>query len=306
MLPGCNWHALPATSRGMSEPLAWRIPEGRSRVSLRFALTQIALVSVVVGLLVLLLTPAASHRGLLAATIAIALALAAFQLWRAWREARGPANVWLDDAGLHWRDRRGAEQLLARSLVRGFLIGHDEETRRDRASLTLLLEGDFLSQPVELHEPADESRVKRWLAERWSIAEASAPKPPRYPLAIYSELDFQQQIWLLEGDRTELAAFADLLLKAAQTSLPPLGARPKQWELDFEGEPLTLAVSPHTWLDTGYFSASPETLRHLAQRICEEPFIETAVPNVEVSLKTDSGHHWRIVVAQPEPKPQVE
>lgn len=290
----------------MSEPLAWRIPEGRARVSLRFALIQIALASVVVALLVLLLTPAEDHRGLLSATIAIALVLAAYQVWRDRREASGPANVWLDDAGLHWRDRSGAEQLLPRSLVRGFLIGHDEETRRDRRSLTLLLEGEFLSQPIELHDPANEGRVERWLAEEWSIAEAIAPKLPRYPLAIYSELDFQQQIWLLEGDRTELAALADLLLKAAQTSPPPLGARPKQWELDFEGAPLTLAVSSHTWLDTGYFSASSETLRHLAEQILLEPPPAGASPDREIFLKTDSGHRWRIVVAQPESKPHVE
>lgn len=290
----------------MSEPLAWRIPEGRSRVSLRFALTQIALCSVVVGLLVLLLAPSANQPGLLSATIFIALVMAAFQIWRAWRETQGPANVWLDDAGLHWRDRHGNEQSLPRTLVRGFLIGHDEETRRDRASLTLLLDGDFISQPVELHEPAAEDRVKRWLAEQWSIGETAAPKPPRYPLAIYSELDFQQQVWLLEGDRNELAALADLLLKAAQAPLPPLGARPKQWELDFEGEPLTLAVSPHSWLDTGYFSASPDTLRHLAEEIRGEQSLEGVQRDHEIPLKTDSGHQWRIVVAQPESKPQVE
>lgn len=290
----------------MSEALAWRIPEGRGRVSLRFALIQIALASVVVGLLVLLLTPAENQQGLLSATIAIALALAGYQLWRDRREASGPANVWLDAAGLHWRDRSGAEQLLKRELVRGFLIGHDEETRRDRASLTFLLEDDFLSQPIELHAPADEARVKQWLAEQWSIKEVAQERPPRFPLAIYSELDFQKQIWLLEGDRTELAALANILLKAADSPLPPVGARPKQWELKFEGESLTLALSPHTWLDSGYFSASPATLRHLAKEIRQEPLPDNAEAGVEIELKTDSGHRWRIVVAQPEVKPQVE
>jgi hypothetical protein len=290
----------------MSEALAWRIPEGRGRVSLRFVLIQIALASVVVGLLVLLLTPAENQQSLLSATIAMALALAAYQIWRDRREASGPANVWLDAAGLHWRDRSGAEQLLQRERVRGFLIGYDEETRRDRASLTLLLEGDFLSQPIELHEPADEARVKQWLTERWSIKEVAQERPLRFPLAIYSELDFQRQIWLLEGDRTELAALADILLKAADSPLPPVGARPKQWELDFEGEPLTLAISPHTWLDSGYFSASPDALRQLAEKIRQEPLPDNAEAGVEIELKTDSGHHWRIIVAQPEVQPQVE
>jgi hypothetical protein len=291
----------------MSEAaLGWRIPEGRNQKSLRFSLTQIAFATVVVGILVLFLAPAEVHAGLLTAAIVIALTLAAVQTSLAWRAASGPPNVWLDDAGLHWRDRSGAEQLLERSLVRGFQIGRDEETRRDRASLTLVLADDFLSQPVELHAPADEAGVRQWLKERWSLAEASVPHAPRRPLAVYSELDFQRQLWLLEGDRAELEALAQTCAEAASVPLPPLGGRPKQWELDFDDEPLTLAIAPHTWLDSGYLSATPETLRHLAATIRRHLSAEKPQPETEIELATDSGHRWRILVATVDDKPQVE
>lgn len=286
--------------------LGWRIPDGRGQRSLRFALTQIAFVTVVVGLLIIFLTPPEAHSGLLTATIAIAVALAALQTFRAWRAASGPPNVWLDDAGLHWRDRSGGEQLLSRTLVRGFQIGHDQETRRDLASLTLVLEGDFLSQPVELHAPADEAGLRQWLKERWSLDETSVPKAPRHPLGVFSELDFHRQIWLLEGNPSELEALAETWSKAANVPLAPLGGRPKQWELELDGEPLTLAIAPHTWLEGGYFSARPETLRQLAQDIRRHLAAEKPQPETEIPLTTDSGHRWRILVAIAEDKPQVE
>lgn len=289
-----------------ADTLRWRIPEGRSRGSLRFALTQIAFAAVVVGFLILFLTEPQVQPGLVAATVTIALLLAAFQAWRAWREASGPANVWLDDAGLHWLDRSGAEQLLARTLVSGFQIGHDQETRRNRASLTLVLAGDFLSQPVELHAPADEAGVRQWLQERWSLSETTIPEAPRRPLGVFSELDIQRQIWLLEGDRPELEALAQAWAEAAKVPLPPLGGRPRQWELDFDGEPLTLAIAPHTWLDSGYFSATPETLRRLAEEIDSNLKSGGTQIEFEIPLATDSGHRWRIIVASAEDKPQVE
>lgn len=277
--------------------LAWRIPEGHGRASLRFALTQIAFVSVVVGLLIVFLAATETHTGLLTATIVIAVALAAVQIFRAWRESSRPPNVWLDDAGLHWRDRQGGEQLLPRNLVRGFIIGHDQETRRNLASLTLLLDGDFLSQPIELHAPADEAAVRQWLRDRWSQAEATLPVPHRRPLKLHSEFDFQRQFWLLEGERVELESLALTWLDAANIPLPPLGGRPKQWELDFDSEPLTLAIAPHTWLDSGYLSATPETLRHLAREIQGHLLTDKPPPEFEIPLTTDSGHHWRIIIA---------
>jgi hypothetical protein len=234
------------------------------------------------------------------------LALAAFQIWVAWSERSGPPNVWLDDAGLHWRDRHGDEQLLSRELVRGFFIGHDEETRRNLASLTLVLEGEFLSQPVELHAPADEQQVRQWLKQRWRLAEADVPAPPRRPLAVFSELDFQRQVWLLEGNRHELEALAYTCSEAAKVPLPPVGGRPKQWELDLEGESLTLAIAPHTWLDSGYFSASPETLRLLTAELRRVLAMEPLKTEFEIPLTTDSGHQWRIVVGIVDAEAHVE
>src|SRR4051812_9711345 len=99
-------------SASLPDTLRWRIPEGRLRVSLRFALLRIALATVAVGFLVLFLMPAEVHSGLMTAAIIIALILTAIELLRAWREASGPANVWLDAAGVHWLDARGQEQSL--------------------------------------------------------------------------------------------------------------------------------------------------------------------------------------------------
>jgi hypothetical protein len=264
-------------------------------VSLRFALLQIALATVAVGLLVVFLTPAEFHAGLMSAAITIALLLAAIQLFNAWRESHKPHNVWLDDAGLHWLDAQGSEQMLPRELARGYLIGRDAETRRDLPSLTFVLEGGFVSQPVEIHAPADQASVRRCLSERWSLAEAEAPAVRRLPLAIYSELDFQRQKWLLQGECHEFQALASAWLQAAELPLSPTGARPLQVEYAFDGDPITLAVSTHTWLDDGYFSVSPQTLRRLADEIGRRVSGSTAPTTFEIPLAMDSGHQWRML-----------
>ncbi|HMC10604.1 MAG TPA: hypothetical protein VKH44_04915, partial [Pirellulaceae bacterium] len=94
--------------------------------------------------------------------------------------------------------------------------------------------------------------------------------------------------------------------EAAKVPLPPVGGRPKQWELDLEGESLTLAIAPHTWLDNGYFSATPETLRRLADEFSKNLPAADSRPEFEVSLTTDSGHRWQLVVGIAEAEPHVE
>jgi hypothetical protein len=260
---------------------------------------RIALSTVAVGFLVLFLTPAEVHSGLMTAAIAIAVCLIVIELVRYWRETTKPANVWLDDAGLHWLDAQGGEQLLSRSLLRSYLIGHDEETRRDLASLTFVLDGGFLSQPVELHPPAEPLQVKEWLENRWALSASSGLPPERTTSEVYSELDLHDQRWLLEGDRDPFERLAQTFSELAKWPLPPPGARPRQMELEFAGQGMTLAVSPHTWLDGHYFSVSPETLQLLAEEITLYLKASPAAEHRDVELEMDSGHHWRIILTPP-------
>jgi hypothetical protein len=287
---------MTSTSSPTEPVLRWRIPEGRNRVSLRFALVQIAFATVIVGLLVLFLTPGEAHQGLLTATIVIALLLAAVQIVRSVRDAQGLPNVWLDDAGLHWRDAAGREQSLSRSLAQSFRIGHDEETRRELASLTLVLEEGFVSQPVELHAPADEPRVRKWLMQRWSLPEtASLPDDPLVRIGVASERDMHKQHWFFRGDLQGLAQLAAVWSDAARWPLPPVGARPKQMEIELDGESLLLAVAPHTWIDRHLFSATPELLRQLAGEIEAKLPLGSSLADFEIPLVTDTGHHWRLI-----------
>jgi hypothetical protein len=277
--------------------LRWRIPEGRRQASLRSSLLRIGFATVIVGFLVIFLTPQESHRGLILATFAIAGIMALGQVVRAMRDASGPANVWLDDSGLHWRDAAGREQVLPRSQARSFYLGRDQQTQRDLDSLTLMLDDNFMSQPIELHPPADESRVRHWLDSRWSLPETkSLPQEGTVRLALVSEIDNHEQHWYLEGSRARLVQLAAIWQEAAGLPLPPPGARPKQVKLELGNDLVELAVSRHTWLDEGLFAATPEVLRELSEALEEklsspENFEEFILPVV-----TDTGHHWKIVV----------
>lgn len=285
-------------SAASSDVLSWRIPVGRGSTSLRFALIQIAFATVIVGFLVLFLAPAHVQAGLLSASIALALILAGYQVLRRWRELRGPANVWLDDAGLHWRDAALREQLLPRSLVRRFFVGHDEETRRERPSLSFLLKGGFVSQPVELHEPANEPVVRAWLQGRWSLEEAAAlPDDAEVRLRVASQLDFYHQHWLLEGSREGLLELAGLWTEAAKFPLPPVGARPKQIIMELGGQSVALAVAAHTWIDTNFFAATPELLDQLASELRAKLRDDQSPVEFEIAVRADTGHHWRLAFA---------
>jgi hypothetical protein len=279
-----------------SEDLRWRIPEGRRRASLRFSLIQIGFATVVVGLLVIVFTPAENHRGLLTAAIALAVAIALVQLVRAFQESRRPANVWLDITGLHWRDPTGREYLLPRNLARGFFLGHDMQTQRELPSLTLLLDDGFLSQPIELHAPASETQVRAWLEQRWSLPEAtSLPEHHLVRLPLVSAIDLPDQHWYLEGSREHLAALAVAWEDAAWLPLPPMGARPQQVDLQLNEDLVLLTVSPHTWIDHQLFAATPEVLRQVAREIKAKLAASETPPEFEIPLVTDTGHHWKLV-----------
>jgi hypothetical protein len=284
-----------SASTNPAASLRWRIPEGRGRFSLRFYLVQIALVTVFVGMLVIFLTPAEAQTGLLAASIAIALVLVAAQLIAHRQDASGPVNVWLYDTGLHWRGFRGSEHVLPRSLIQSFYVGHDEETRRDRLSLTLLLEGGFVSQPVELFPPGDAAAVRSWLEQRWLLHETrTLPADAEVQLAVTSEFDLQRQIWRIEGFKTGLTELVETFRNAAEIAVPPVGARPMQIVLEMQGQTMALAVTSSTWIEEDFFAATPETLRSLSEEIQSK--LGAGAEPFELPLVADTGHHWRIAV----------
>lgn len=279
-----------------SGELRWRIPEGRRRASLRFSLIQIGFATVVVGVMITFLTPAENHRGLLGATIAIALFLALVQLGRAFWESRKPPNVWLDHVGLHWRDAAGREQMLPRSLAQRFYVGTDVQTQRELPSLTLLLSDGFLSQPIELHPPASETQVRRWLESRWSLDEAkSLPLERDVTIPMVSEIDVPNQHWYLEGKIERLTELAATWEDAAKWPLPPPGARPQQIRLQLNDDIVFLSVSPHTWIDHQLFAATPGVLRQLAGEIKAKLAASETSPEFKIPLVTDTGHHWKLV-----------
>ncbi len=273
--------------------LSWRIPEN-SRISLRFSLLQTAFASVIVGIMVIFLTPAETQGGLLTATMTVAILVALGQILRAWREERRPANVWLDEIGLHWFDSAGKEQLLNRSLAQRFFVGRDPHTQRDRPALTLLLAEGFLSQPIELHAPADVPTVRRWLSERWSLSETQElPEQSPLELPLASELDTTKLRWHLEGNREALTNFASLLREVSRWPLPPLGARPRERELEFENDFVVLSASPHTWIDIHLFAAKPTVLADLAEQI-ETQLEKPNTTEFTIPLIADTGHHWQL------------
>lgn len=287
--------------------LRWRIPHGGPRSSLRYALLQIAFAAVVVGLLVVFLAPPDSSRNLLLASMAIAGVLAVLQGMRHWRQAQGPANVWLDHAGLHWYDAGHRQQTLPRSAAHSFYLGADAQTHRPRASLTLLLDEGFLSQPIELHPPADEARVRQWLGSRWSLREVNElPTAERVTLPLVSLRDTQEQRWYLEGSLTQLRQLADKWSELAKTPPPPVGARPRQIDLHLGDDALQLAIGPHTWVESQLFAVSPHVLAELAAQLhthlralapsSDQPSPSDApFPEFEIPLVADTGHHWRLV-----------
>jgi hypothetical protein len=275
--------------------LRWRVPTCRAEVGLRFSLVRIGFAAVIVGMMILLLTPAESQSALFAATIVLALLAVVVQWLRASREASGESNVWLDHEGLHWRDGQSRQQTLPRVLAQSFLIGIDEETQQQRPALTLLLADGFVSQPIELHAPADEAQVRQWLREHWSLPESTVlPVETERAIDLESDLDLQRQSWRFTGSRAGIEQLAAALDEAARLALPPIGARPKQMVLLFRSVPVGLAVSPHTWIDADLLAATPGVLTELSSKLREQLASVPSTGTFETELVADTGHHWQL------------
>ena len=214
------------------QPLAWRIPTTGDPRLLKLALAQVGLATVVAALILLVAAP----RGWLVPALIGLVPLAIFVSYRRWhrfqRSLVGPANVWLDEAGLHWLDIANDEQAFLRSGVTGFRVGIDEDTLRSVPALTLHLAGGFESQPLELYPPATPSAVREWLASAWRLPEVPDSKNDRgYDCAvdIYSECHEEDRAWHLEGTPAALVEFAAVIKAAAEElPAPPIGAKPAE------------------------------------------------------------------------------
>src|SRR4029453_4894819 len=85
-----------------SPPLRGRIPpEGAPRI-LRLKLTQTALATVVCMLALLVAAPREALGIGLVGLVPVSIGIAYWQWRRYWRSLEGPANPWLDAAGVHW------------------------------------------------------------------------------------------------------------------------------------------------------------------------------------------------------------
>src|SRR5262245_20251457 len=129
--------------------LRWRIPPEGDPRDLRLKLAQTGLATVVCALVLLVAAPPEVLGFGLVTLIPVTIGLAFWQ-WRRYRRSlEGPANTWLDEAGLHWLDATGYERTLPRAGVTGFRIAIEEDTLRPVPALTLNLEGGRESQPLE-------------------------------------------------------------------------------------------------------------------------------------------------------------
>jgi hypothetical protein len=225
---------VPAADLPTPPLLAWRIPLAAEQQSLRLGMAQVGLATVVCALILLVAAPREALGWGLLLLVPVAI-FAAYRKWLRYQRAQsGPANVWIDGRGLHWRDPAGREQQFARSQLLGFRIGREDDTVRPVPALTLYLAGDFESQPIELHEPATAEEVRRVLQTQWNLPERPQQATPAgeldYDLAIdvYSECHDDFQEWHWEGTPAALQELFAALTDAAE-HLPetPIGAKPR-------------------------------------------------------------------------------
>ena len=250
--------------------LSWRIPTSGDPRLLRFGLAQVGLATIVAALALLVAAP----REWVGWALAGLVPLAIFVAYRRWHKHQaalaGPDNVWLDEAGLHWFDGAQREQTLARKDITGYRIRRDEDTLRPVPALTLALAGGFESQPLELHPPASEEAVRRWLQQEWQLAEQPAADRRSHDRAIdvYSECHDDYQEWHWEGTREALTEFfAALDTAAAELPPPPAGARPAERIIlasRREPQKLRIAHSPVPHFDEDLLAAPAERLHFIA------------------------------------------
>lgn len=203
-------------------------------------------------------------------------------------------NVWLDGEGLHWLGGNGEEQLLPRDAVVGFWIGDSTSTHRSVASLVLILRNDFISQPLEIHDPVTPAAVRAWLLSAWQITEVSTlPARRRWNFPIEPEFDEEWLLWRFRGSRGELVRMLDTWLDISSTSLPARGAQPREFQIDFgEITPgMIVILSRQTWVNLDTISLPPEKLATLANAL-RDAFGESAA-EATATLVTENGESWR-------------
>jgi hypothetical protein len=212
-----------------TQPLRWRIPpEGDPRV-LRVRLAQVGLASVVCALVLLVAAPREALGWGLLALVPVAVGMAFWQWQRHQRLLAGPENTWIDDAGVHWIDAAGQEQLLGKSEMAAYRIAVDDDTLRPVPSLTVYLQSGHESQPLEIHPPATPDEIRRVLGGNWRLDErprADGSQAP-YDVAIdlYSECHDEFQEWHLEGTQEALGKLFYVVAEVASLPLAPPGLK---------------------------------------------------------------------------------
>jgi hypothetical protein len=280
-------------------PLSWRIPTTGDPRLLKLALAQVGLATIVAALVLLVAAP----REWLAAALAGLIPLAVFVAYRRWqrfqRSLIGPANVWIDDCGVHWLDAAGNEQVFTRDSVTGFRVGLEAETLRAVPALTLYLTGGFESQPLELYPPATRQAVRELLVQTWGLAEHEPPSADRdYDRAVdvYSECHDELREWHWEGTRAALAEFFELVRTAAsELPAPPPGARPAQRIiLCRRREPtrLRLAHATSAHFEQDLIAAPRAILHDLAERAAETLADARAPTDAKVGLHLGPHDAW--------------
>jgi hypothetical protein len=283
--------------------LRWRIPPDGDPRLLRLAIAQTGLATVVCALVLLVAAPR-EVLGFGLVVLAPIAAGAAFWQWRRYRRSlEGPANTWLDEAGVHWQDAAGNEQTLPRADVTGFRVAIEEDTLRPVPALTLYLSAGQESQPLELHEPATPGEVRRLLHEKWQIEERPTAGPPgaaSYDLAIdvYSECHDEFQEWHLEGTAAALAEFFDAVAEAADLPLSPLGVKAaRRVILARRREPSRVVIEHdrHTRFGRDSIAGTSEVLAELAMH-GRTALTQDLAGRAEADLKRDlflgRGNVW--------------
>ena len=280
--------------------MRWHVPTS-TQVPLRFQLTRIMCVTVVVATLVMVVSEEQLRLPLLATVAMLGMLLAGWKIISTAFQPRREPNVWLDSLGLHWLNQAGEEQCLARESITGFWIGLDDATRLNVPSLTFLLRDGFLSQPLELHSPATPLATREWLLGEWnidSLAELPAPETFAIPLAI--EYDDTMQLWQFRGPREELEKLLGVWWElATRYPLPPRGARPKECVIECGDADCGVVIASHCWIQYATLSISPEKLQSLVTEIRTR--WEANANEVEISLTCDTGHHWRLLLEVQDP-----
>jgi hypothetical protein len=257
---------------GQSVSLRWRIPPEGDPRDLRLALTRTVLAAIVGALVLLVAAPREVLGWALVSLVPLAALVALWQWRRHQSSLAGAANLWIDNAGIHWLDASGSVQTLARQEIVGFRVAVEEDTLRTVPALTVYLSGGLESQPLELHPPATPESVRQLLTGQWRLEErasASGANGPGYDLAIdvYSEPHDEFQEWHLEGTAAALGELFDVLAEVAELPLAPLGVKPARRIVQArrrEASRLSIEHDRHTRLGMGVIAGSADLLVDLA------------------------------------------